>query len=280
MATTDPSETFANQRHEFILQYYSMAVQDLSRHLGIGWQTLTSVVGTIAVIGLAEDRKLPPQLAVSAAIAVAFWGILNIMDASFWATRAIAFLANVEAVYFYESERKIFNPYVGSHPELKSLNSLRYQFYAAVAMLAIACLYYGQKISDHTSGFSDFVSPLRMHSRFMVFYGAFPALVFLCMLDRALVGRYRRVKDYLEFVTNCPGPGLVRDHTVSRGMELNMVLRPDQVSAGADLQKALREDLASSERFWHRFTAVGRIISWLAILSILVLVSFKNGLIQ
>ena len=99
------------------------------------------------------------------------------------------------------------------------------------------------------------------------------------MLDRALVGRYGRVKHYLEFVTNCPGPGLVRDRTVSRGMELEMALRPDQVSSGADLQRVLRDGLIKNERFWKRVMVVGRIISWLGIVSILALVLFKNRLI-
>ena len=280
MPTTDPPETFANQRHQFILQYYSMAVQDLSRHLGIGWQTLTSVVGTIAIIGLTEDRKLPPQLAVSAAIAVAFWGALNIMDASFWATRTIAFLANVEAVYLYESERQLFNPYVGSHPPLKSLDSLRYQLYAAFVMLALACSYYAKKISDSTSGFSALLSAVRNYSPFMTFYGALPAFVFLFMLERALTCRHQRIKDYLGFVTDCPGPGLVRDHNVVRGMNLAMTLDPEQVLSGADLQKALRNALAKSERLWKWVAIVGRIGCWLGILSTVLLIALRNRLLQ
>ncbi len=273
---SDPAETFANQRHQFILQYYSMAVQDLSRHLGIGWQTLTSVVGTVAVIGLAEDAKVPPQLAVSAAIAVSFWGVLNVMDASFWATRAIAFLANVEAVYLYESERRLFNPYVGTHPPLKSLDSLRYQLYAALVMLGLACAYYAKKISDSTSDFSGFFSTIRSHTHFMVFYGALPAFVFLFMLERALDGRHRRIKDYLDFVSTCPGPGLVRDHSVCRGMDLDRALEPDQVLSGDELQKPVREQLAGSERLWRRVAVAGRIGCWVGMIALVLLIVSKN----
>jgi hypothetical protein len=279
MAPTDPTETFANQRHEFILQYYNMAVQDLSRHLGIGWQTLSSVVGTILIIGLAEEKKLPTPLAVSAAIAIAFWGMLNIMDASYWATRAIAFLANVEAVYFYESERQSFHPYVGSHPPLKLLDSLRYQLYGAFVMLVIACAYYAKKISDGSNEFSALAPALKNHSHFMVFYATLPAFVFLFMLDRALTGRHQRIKDYRDFVTNCPGPGLVRDHDVARGMNLDMALDPEQVLSGADLQKSLRDKLIKSERLWRRVMFLGRILCWLGIVSVLVLITFKGRLI-
>src|ERR1035441_5950809 len=104
------AEKFADQRHQFILAYYNMSVQDLSRHLGIGWQTMTSVIGTVALVSLTHEGKLPIWFGVDAAMAIAGWGILNILDSDYWATRAIAFLANVEAVYFYHDERAVFNP--------------------------------------------------------------------------------------------------------------------------------------------------------------------------
>src|SRR6266478_147070 len=122
----DPVTKFNDQRHDFILAYYSMAVQDLSRHLGVGWQTLTSVVGTVALLSLAQESKLPLPVAVTVAVVIGFWGVLNILDADYWATRAIAFLANVEAVYFFRNERKVFNAYAGLHPPLKIMDSLKY----------------------------------------------------------------------------------------------------------------------------------------------------------
>src|SRR5439155_17623354 len=58
----DPSadrKEFRDQRHEFILQYYQMSVEDLGRHLGIGWQTIASVVGVMASLSVAEQGQLP-----------------------------------------------------------------------------------------------------------------------------------------------------------------------------------------------------------------------------
>jgi hypothetical protein len=255
-----------------------MAVQDLSRHFGVGWQTITSVVGTIAVISLTQDKKLPPQIAVSAAIAISFWAILNILDASFWAIRAIAFLANVEAVYFYESERHIFNPYVGSHPPLKALESLRYQLYAALVMLVLSCAYYLNRISDGTNHFSAFFAQLRSHTYFEVGYWALPGFVFLIMLEIVLTAKYQRIKDYRDFVTNCPGPGLVRDRTIVRGMDLEMELSSTQLQSGPEIQKTVREVLVVREKRWKYVKWGGLITCLTAATLAIILIICKNHL--
>jgi hypothetical protein len=273
---TDPIAAFRTERHQFILQYYSMAVQDLTRHFGVGWQTITSIIGTVAVISLAQDKKLPAQFAVSAAIAVAFWAILNITEASYWATRAIAFLANVEAVYFYESERRIFNPYVGSHPPLKGLAGLRYQLNAAIVMLVLSCVYYLKQVSDGTAHFSMLSEKIANHGRFDVFYWALPAFVFCIMLDRTVAAKHKRIRDYRDFVTSCPGPGLVRDLNVNRGMNLSLELQDSQLLPGADIQKDLGKTLVASERrfLWIKRTVT--VLCWLLIGVMFVLIGLKT----
>jgi hypothetical protein len=122
----DPTAEYRRQRHEFILHYYDMATKDLDRHLKVGWETIAIVAGAIATLSIAPER-LPVPLAVTTSLVILFWGMLHLLDANYWAVRAIAFLANVEAIYFSKEDRRHIHPYVGWHPSFKLLNSLKHQ---------------------------------------------------------------------------------------------------------------------------------------------------------
>lgn len=166
--TGNGNDKFEDQRHQFILAYYNMAVADLNRHLGIGWQTLTSVAGVFVLLSIAQEGKLPVPIGVCGAFALAFWGMLNVLDADYWATRAIAFLANVEAVYFYEQDRRIFNPYAGSHPQLKLLDSLKYQLYFAMIAALLSALFYAYKVGENTAWLTQLWSKARNTEPFIL----------------------------------------------------------------------------------------------------------------
>ena len=60
--TETPVASSEERRHEFLLHYYDMAVRDLERHLGMGWQTIAFVGGAIVSLSLAYDNKLPVPL--------------------------------------------------------------------------------------------------------------------------------------------------------------------------------------------------------------------------
>jgi len=116
-----------------------MATPDLDRHLKAGRQTIAVLAGGAAILTAGHDGKIGLPIAVTLALISAFWGILAVIDANYWSLRAIAFLANVEAVYFSAQDRAYFNPYIGHHPALK-LTSLRYMFWLCVTFGNVALL--------------------------------------------------------------------------------------------------------------------------------------------
>jgi hypothetical protein len=140
MTAAEEKKEIRAQRHDFIKEYYKMATSDLDRHLKAGWQTIAVLAGGAAILTAGHDGKIGLPIAVTIALISAFWGALTVIDANYWSLRAIAFLANVEAVYFSAEDRRYFNPYVGYHPSLKLLNSLRYMFWLCVLFGAMALL--------------------------------------------------------------------------------------------------------------------------------------------
>ncbi len=93
-----------------------MATPDLDRHLKAGRQTIAVLAGGAAILTAGHDGKIGLPIAVTIALISAFWGILTVIDANYWSLRVIAFLANVEAVYFSAQDRAYFNRYIGHHP--------------------------------------------------------------------------------------------------------------------------------------------------------------------
>ncbi len=133
----DALQEFRQQKHEFILHYYDMATKDLDRHLKIGWQTIVVLGTSIATLSLGFKGDLPIPVAMIINLLLLAWCANNIIDANFWSLRAIAFLANVEAVYFRKDERKCFNMYAGEHPPWHMMESLGN---LARLILILACL--------------------------------------------------------------------------------------------------------------------------------------------
>ena len=120
--SADERKEIRAQRHDFIKEYYKMAVADLDRHLKAGWQTIVVLGGGAAILTAGHDGTIGLPIATSLAMIAGLWGALTVIDANYWSLRAIGFLANVEAIYFAAEDRAVFNPYMGKHPPYKLLN--------------------------------------------------------------------------------------------------------------------------------------------------------------
>lgn len=249
--TVTPVASTEHRRHEFVLHYYDMAVKDLERHLGIGWQTIAVVGGAIASLGLAYDNKLPMPLGVSAALGISFWGVLNIIDANFWALRAIGFLANVEATYLSEKHREYLHPYVGRHPPYKLMNSLLFQYWMAALLVVVSLAAYLHGIWYHVDG-SSVADTLRTVDWPTIGFWSMPAIVFLIGINLAIRTELRRIHAYLDFVESSPGPSMAAGEDSS------------EVVVGQDRQQQVKRDLLATRARWEVTTHVALIVSTLA----------------
>jgi len=195
-----------SQRHDFIKEYYKMATSDLDRHLKAGWQTIVVLGGGAAILTAGHEGKIGLPIATTIALLSAFWGTLSVIDANYWSLRAIAFLSNVEAIYFAEDDRSIFNPYIGHRPSYKLLNSLRYMFglsfffaIAAILNMAWELLEVHHTISDLFKWFSSVYFIERA-------IWILPLVTLLWGLFLTLLTWSRRLQDYVNFSSSSPGP--------------------------------------------------------------------------
>ena len=269
--TPDPRDTFNGQRHEFILHYYDMSVKDLERHLQVGWQSISFAAGVIAVLSAGQQNYLPIPLATTAALAISFWGIYNILDADLWARRAIAFLANVEAVYFTLEERRVFNPYAGSHPRMSMFGSLRAQMAAAYVFIFVTIsffIYSSSRLAQNFLGAGNHLSDIS-HAKLAFWLS--PIAVFVILIVFAARTRRDKISDYTHFVTACPGPGMLKTGNTPRwrGVDLRGTATPDDIEPGEQIQREVRERAVIALRRWDRYV---KIVQWMAGIAILALV--------
>jgi hypothetical protein len=243
MSNDDLKKTFVDQRHEFIMHYYDMAVQDLSTHFNIGWQTIATVAGSVVVLGLGEQGFLPIPIAITVVLVLSTWGLLNIIDSDFWTKRAIAFLANVEALYFYSSDKEVFNPYIGKHPPAKMQSSLKAQRFAVMFVMILTFLYYGQSVFSRTDQLRKFSDWYISTEPYNILMWMFPIICLIISGWVILNAIKKRTNDYFDFVTTSPGPGLVKGPDHIRGiLSLHQSISVD-VEKGLDLQADLIKDL-------------------------------------
>ncbi len=250
------ADEYRKQRHEFILQYYDMAQKDLERHLKLGWETIATTAGAVALLSAGQQGYLPIPLAVSISLIVCFWGVWNIIDAGYWATRAIAFLANVEALYFYKDDSTYFNPYVGKHPTIKLMDSLKAQFVAVVGVIIIAFFFFIYHVNKRADGISNINQALISSSSFKVFIWFLPLYCLIVGIYYALSIWSKRVNDYRDFVKDSPGPGMLNNRAEYRILdpaldkdEATISDVPDILS-GVDIQKDRLVELEKAVTDW------------------------------
>jgi hypothetical protein len=269
--TDDVSKEIRAQRHDFIKDY-KMAAADLDRHLKGSWQTIATVATTVAAISLAQDNKLPAPFAVAVSLTVGFWGLCNLIDGNYWSLRAIAFLSNVEAIYFSDTDRKNFNPYIGDHPPFKLLDSLKFQFVAVSLFIALAIAFMAWRM--FSGGIDQFSTTLRGAAIGSVIFWLLPICITLGGVIFTIFTWLERISKYLAFVQSAPGPGVVNGLPGKRTVDLILVDSSVSVTSGADVQRGLVDKLQRAVDRWTRIRRQSLILSVCALLSVLGVVGY------
>jgi hypothetical protein len=245
MTAAEEKKEIRAQRHDFIKEYYKMATTDLDRHLKAGWQTIAVLAGGAAILTAGHDGKIGLPIAVAIALVSAFWGVMTVIDANYWSIRAIAFLSNVEAVYFSARDRAYFNPYIGYHPRFKLLNSLRYMFWLCVlfGIMAVLSLLWEVLRAYPTVGLLWAHAKSMQSAQFLLW--SIPFLVGAWGWVWVLVGYRKRRLDYYKFSAASPGPGVRPEIFPLRHVTLEPIEGEPAIQAennpNAELQRKLRE---------------------------------------
>jgi len=235
-----------------------MATNDLDRHLKGGWQTIAILAGGVAVLGAGNDGKIGLPIATAMAIGAAVWGAATVIDANYWSQRAIAFLSNVEAVYFTKADRTTFNPYIGQHPKPKLMDSLKYLFWFCIFFGACALANFLWMVLSRYSNLQEaFIPFCRQGAVHFLFYGV-PFLVSAWSPYYLLRVIHRRLLDYIHFNQSSPGPGVVEDQASLRFVTFEALPEAQKPVMEQDTHAVLRSSLGKEKVFyeWWKCTSI------------------------
>jgi len=132
-----------DHRHELLLKMYDQMFNDINRHILTVWQTIGTIAGAVALLGLVEKRVVSMDMAVALIIIVCAWSMSHAYDSAYWYNRNLIIIANIERQFLKSSDLHDIHYYFGAHRDKnKMLTHLSIQWYFAAAVGGIAVLYH------------------------------------------------------------------------------------------------------------------------------------------
>jgi len=130
-------------RHELLLKMYDQMFNDINRHILTVWQTIGTLAGAVALLGLVEKHVVSMDMAVALIVVVCAWSMSHAYDSAYWYNRNLIIIANIERQFLKSSDLHDIHYYFGAHRDTnKMLTHLRIQYVFAIAVGAVAVLHH------------------------------------------------------------------------------------------------------------------------------------------
>jgi hypothetical protein len=130
-------------RKELLLSMYAQMWGNVNRHITVVWQTITTLIGSVALLGLTEKGVIGLDMATSVAVVVATWLIAHTYDASAWFNRNINIISRIESQFLTEEDKELIHSYVGAKREMKRMIlHYRIQLHLGMTVAAVMLLHH------------------------------------------------------------------------------------------------------------------------------------------
>jgi hypothetical protein len=184
-------------REEFLIEMYGQMMHDIDRHIMVIWQSVGVLVGSLAVIALAEKGIVSLDVSTAIIILLCAWLFAHLVDSAYWYNRNLAIIANIERQFLHQTDLRDIHYYFGEHrPKNRMIAHLRTQMIFGIALgaLVLANHFFSRVVPGLGAPWSNF-EPVRA----LPYVAAVLAVVWPLLANRAT-----NVK-YAEFLANSPG---------------------------------------------------------------------------
>ena len=103
------------KRPEFLIEIYKQIMADINRHIVVVWQSIGVLLGSFAIMGLAEKKVLSLDFAAGLFIAICAWSLALLIDSSYWYNRNLCIIANIERLFLRSEDLQQVHYYFGAH---------------------------------------------------------------------------------------------------------------------------------------------------------------------
>ena len=68
-------------RHDFLIEMYKAMWDNINRHIGVVWHSVTVLAGAFAVFGLVEKGVVPIDFTTTLVVIISAWQLAHVFDA-------------------------------------------------------------------------------------------------------------------------------------------------------------------------------------------------------
>lgn len=134
--------TTEDARNQFLIEMYKAMWDNVNRHIGVIWHSITVLVGAGAVFGLVQRQVIPIDFAITLIVIVAAWQLAHVYDASYWVNRNLSIIRNLECQFLRASDLLEIHYYFGRLRQNRMIEHFQVQFSLGVAVAVLALLYH------------------------------------------------------------------------------------------------------------------------------------------
>jgi len=185
------------KREDFLLKMYDQMFNDINRHIVVVWQSLSVVVGTLALLALIEKNVLNWDLGVTIIVVACGWLTAHVYDSSYWYNRNLTIIANIERQFLNWTDLRDIHYYFGEHrKKVSMLRHLRLQYFLAIAISVLFVVHHF--VLQVLPGIGAPWNTFRFEAS-LPYIAVIITVSFICWF------RSNRIKAYSEFLKNSPG---------------------------------------------------------------------------
>lgn len=183
-------------KKQFLINMYNQMFNDINRHITLAWQSITTFVGTFAILTLAEKQVISKDIATSIIIIVCSWFLAHTLDAAYWYNRNLVIIANIEKLFLDKEDLRNVHYYFGKHrPSNKMIFNLFIHFLFGTLLGILILIYHILTVIYPIIIFKERLKLLNILPYILLIL----SFIFLYNLKK------KRNKHYKEMLINSPG---------------------------------------------------------------------------
>lgn len=140
---TTPSDDPRLRRSELLLRMYGELWESINRHILVVWQSISVLVGSFAVLALADQQILSLDFGVTLIVILCAWLIAHLIDAGYWYNRNLAMISNIERLFLTkQDEYDVQYYFVRPRQDNRMITHLKIQWWLGVGIAAVVLVYH------------------------------------------------------------------------------------------------------------------------------------------
>ena len=192
--------TEGTSRDAFLVEMYKAMWDNINRHIGVVWHSVTVLAGAFAVFGLVEKGVAPIDYATALVVIISVWQLAHVFDASYWVNRNLLIIRNIECQFLNRDDLQKVHYYFLQQRASKMIEHFRIQLALGIVVAILTLIYHGQK-----QGLPAHFATLTEAAK------ALPYVAFVVGAIFALAIRDVHNKSYANLREKSPGPTIASD---------------------------------------------------------------------